>query len=242
MTGGKKESKGPSESNKANPTATLTKEEAKAVKQKMIKGQQADAIVIKASELDRIKESTKIIGKQQEMEEKKRLEAERQKEREAAEVLKQKIKTLDQTREKKMPSTVYQKDEREKNETLLTKAQKAIDEELDDVKHMNKMVHYAKCATIRDKQLEEAKELEMLKKEDDQRMDIMMEIERLKALKYHDEREKARRDSQRQGKYMADTCNRCTGHSGSNKGARAAENEGTRAQGERAEADGQTDR
>ncbi len=113
--------------------------------------------------------------------------------------MKQKIKAFDQTRTKKLPATIYQKDEKEKNETLLTKAQKAMDEELDDVKHMNKMVHYAKCATIRDKQLEEAKELEKLKKEDDQRMDIMMEIERLKALKFHEEREKVRQETQRQG-------------------------------------------
>lgn len=199
MIGAKKESKGPSESIKANPTATMGKDDIKAIKQKVVKGQQADAVVLKASELARIKESTKVIGKQQEADEKKRLEAEREKEREAAETLKKKIKTFDQTRTKKLPMTVYQKDAKEKNETLLTKAELAMDQELDDVKQMNKMVHYAKCATIRDKQLEESKELEKLKREDDQRMDIMMEIERLKALQFHEEKEKSHKDSQREG-------------------------------------------
>jgi len=35
-----------------------------------------------------------------------------------------------------------------------------IDEQLDDVKDMNKMVLYSKVVTIRDKQCEENKELE----------------------------------------------------------------------------------
>jgi hypothetical protein len=35
-----------------------------------------------------------------------------------------------------------------------------MDEEIDDVKHMNQMVLYSKVVTIRDKQLEENKVLE----------------------------------------------------------------------------------
>jgi hypothetical protein len=43
---------------------------------------------------------------------------------------------------------------------MLAKAQKQMDEEIDDVKHMNQMVLYSKVVTIRDKQLEENKVLE----------------------------------------------------------------------------------
>ena len=49
-----------------------------------------------------------------------------------------------------MPTTC-QKAEKNKAETLLSKAQKKLDEELDDVKHMNQMVLYSKVVTIRDK-------------------------------------------------------------------------------------------
>jgi hypothetical protein len=42
----------------------------------------------------------------------------------------------------------------------LSKAQKKMDEEMDDVKHMNQMVLYSKVVTIRDKQLMENKRLE----------------------------------------------------------------------------------
>jgi len=46
------------------------------------------------------------------------------------------------------------------------------------------MVIYSKCVTIRDKQLEEQKQLEEEYKAENKWLDIMMEIERLKSLKY----------------------------------------------------------
>ncbi len=57
------------------------------------------------------------------------------------------------------------------------------------------MVIYSKCVTIRDKQLEEQKGLEEEYKAENKRLDIMMEIERLKSLKYQEEREIKRKDA-----------------------------------------------
>lgn len=58
---------------------------------------------------------------------------------------------LDKERQKKVVPTEYQKDQKFKNETLLTKAMEALDEQEDDVKHMNQMMLYSKVVTIRDK-------------------------------------------------------------------------------------------
>jgi len=69
-----------------------------------------------------------------------------------------------------------------KGETLLSKAQKKLDEDLDDVKHMNQMVLYSKVVTIRDKQINENKKLEQEWVEEQKKLDLMMEIERLKVL------------------------------------------------------------
>ena len=55
---------------------------------------------------------------------------------------------------------------------------------MDDVKHMNQMMIYSKCVTIRDRQLEEQKQLEDEYRNEEKRLDIMMEIERLKSLKF----------------------------------------------------------
>lgn len=61
------------------------------------------------------------------------------------------------------------------------------------------MMLYSKVVTIRDKQLEEAKRLEAEWVEEQKRLDLMMEIERLKSLKLQGEREVKRKDAQKQG-------------------------------------------
>lgn len=68
-----------------------------------------------------------------------------------------------------------------------------IDEEHDDVKHMNAMMLYSKVVTVRDKQIEENKRLEEEWVQEQKRLDMMMDIERLKALKLQEEREAARK-------------------------------------------------
>lgn len=64
-----------------------------------------------------------------------------------------------------------------------------MDNDLDDVKQMNQMVLYSKVVTIRDKQLEENKRLEAEWIEEQKKLDLMMEIERLKVLQEEEERE-----------------------------------------------------
>ena len=54
---------------------------------------------------------------------------------------------------------------------------------------MNQMVLYSKVVTIRDKQLEENKRLESEYIEEQKKLDLMMEIERLKVLQEEEERE-----------------------------------------------------
>ena len=89
-----------------------------------------------------------------------------------------------------------------KADTLLSKAQKQLDEDLDDVKHMNQMVLYSKVVTIRDKQLEENKRLEQEYIEEQKKLDLMMEIERLKALKVEEEREAVKVEQRIKGKQV----------------------------------------
>ena len=67
------------------------------------------------------------------------------------------------------------------------------------MKHMNQMVLYSKVVTIRDKQLEENKCLEKEWLEEQRKLDLMMEIERLKGLKVAEEREAVRQQARRKG-------------------------------------------
>ena len=58
-----------------------------------------------------------------------------------------------------------------------------MDEREDEVKRMNAMMLYSRVATIRDKQIEENKLLEQEYLEGQKRLEVMMEIERLKDLR-----------------------------------------------------------
>jgi hypothetical protein len=86
-----------------------------------------------------------------------------------------------------------------KNKTLLSQAKEMMDEEEDAVKEMNKMVLYAKVATTRDRQKDEQKRICEEYKKQEVKMDLMMELERLKELKFQEEREFVRKDQQRAG-------------------------------------------
>lgn len=74
-----------------------------------------------------------------------------------------------------------------------------IDEQLDDVKDMNKMVLFTKVVTIRDKQLEENKELEREWIAEQKKLDLLMEIERLKSLQEEDNRNQRKAAAVRKG-------------------------------------------
>lgn len=64
---------------------------------------------------------------------------------------------------------------------------------------MNQMVLYSKVVTIRDKQLDENKRLEEEWKEEQKKLDLMMEIERLKVLQEEEEREVRKAQARKQG-------------------------------------------
>jgi hypothetical protein len=81
----------------------------------------------------------------------------------------------------------------------LAQAKQMMDEEHDLVKNMNKLVLYSKVATIRDKQLEEKKKIIYEYKNQNAKMDLMMEYERLKELKFQEDRDKERKNQQKNG-------------------------------------------
>jgi len=80
-----------------------------------------------------------------------------------------------------------------------TVAQQKRDEEEDEVKKMNSMVLYSQCVTVRDAQLEEKEAIRELEEEEDRRMDMMMEVDRVNALRMYEERERVRAEERIKG-------------------------------------------
>ena len=96
------------------------------------------------------------------------------------------------------PSDIEMENINKKN-NILKMARNKLDEEIDLVKEMNKIMLYSKVQTIRDRQLQESKKINDINKEQDNKMDILMEIERLKELQYFEDREIYKKDTQKKG-------------------------------------------
>jgi len=82
---------------------------------------------------------------------------------------------------------------------LLSHAMEMLDEEHDDVKHMNQLMLQSKVMTIRDMQVDENKKLEEEWLAEQKRLDLMMEIERLKAIRSENEREERKKEALKRG-------------------------------------------
>ena len=138
-------------SKKKASDSTLTKEQLRDIREKTEKGQKSEAVVIKQEELERMKGTTKIQTKEAEIQQRRLLEEQKDSAMAAAKARKQRMLDLDKERANKMPATEQQTIDKNKADGLLTKVQQMLDEDHDDVKHMNQMMLYSKVVTIRDK-------------------------------------------------------------------------------------------
>merc|ERR1719277_1808455 len=160
-----------------------------------------DAVVIAASDLNRLRENATLLTREQELEQRKRQEEAYAEHMQKSAARKEKIKQMEEERKKNaLFSDSAAKDKRGgQTNSVLEKAKQMLDEDMDDVKHMNQMMLYSKVVTIRDAQIQEKRVVQAEKEEEERQLDAMMEIERLKALQMYEVREKERLESQRSG-------------------------------------------
>jgi hypothetical protein len=157
-----------------------------------------NAIIISQTELQRMKNCAVVTTKEEQLHQKRILEEQNEKQQAAAKAKKQRMLEIEAERRKNIPPSETEIEEKIKNETLQTRAQQLLNEQKDEVKHMNQMTLYAKTVTIRDKQVQEKKEIHDQKKLEEKRKDLMMEVERLKKIKYYEELERQKKEEQKQ--------------------------------------------
>lgn len=80
-------------------------------------------------------------------------------------------------------------------DTIYTRAQAMLDEGEDDVKGMNKMILFMKTHKVRDQQLLENQQMEREYIDNQRKLDLTMEIERLKDLQVQAERKRVRKEA-----------------------------------------------
>jgi len=155
------------------------------------------AIIISQSELSRMKNSAAIRSKEELIQQKKLLVEQNEKQHAAAKAKKQKMMEIEAERRKNLPPSEAEMETTMKNQTLQSRAQQLLNEEMDDVKQMNQMMLYAKVVTVRDRQLQEKGETRHVMKMEEKRKDLMMEVDRLQKVKYYEEVDRKNRDEQR---------------------------------------------
>lgn len=112
---------------------------------------------------------------------------------------------LDAQKAREAPPVLSEEDQlrQQFEQAVIDNATYRLQEQHDDVKSMNKMVQYAKAVTVRDRQLEEKKWLQARESEEEKRLDLEMEAERIKLIKHFDQREQiARAQNQRAAQTM----------------------------------------
>merc|ERR1712028_118300 len=151
-----------------------------------------DCTVIGSAELERLKEASTVKTREMEAHLAAVAKAERDKTMAAPKARKDKIISMEVERKKKEAKSDLEVEKVEKDKHQLSRADFLVDEQRDDVKKMNQYVKYAKCAAIRDAQLEEKKGLQRQNEEEEMLMDHQMEEEREHAVGLYEQREHQR--------------------------------------------------
>jgi len=117
-----------------------------------------------------------------------------------AEEYKNKLRNYDKTHiNPNIQESEADRDNRIKNEQIIEKAKRIIESQDDLVKTMDKMVLYAKIASIRDKQLKDKKVQEEILKKKDEKLSVLSEIQRLKELKAQEEADNIIKQKRKEG-------------------------------------------
>ena len=93
------------------------------------------------------------------------------------------MKQLDIHRKKNEKLSDLEQEEKAKGEYLRAKANELLQEQEDEIKHLNELILNAKCHAIRDAQILEKSQIGKEMTSEEQRLDQMMELDRVNAIK-----------------------------------------------------------
>lgn len=158
--------------------------------------------MISTKDLSRLKDSAKIMTPQAVQEKIAQMNMTKTMIAEAGAARKQNMLRLEKERRRATSQTLQSDEEMrvaQQAMAVLDAAREKTIENLDDVKHMNQMMEYARCVTIRDAQINEKQRMQEEASLEDRRLDTIMELERLKQVQLHESRERSRQELQKQG-------------------------------------------
>mmetsp|Transcript_5852 Transcript_5852/g.13564 ORF Transcript_5852/g.13564 Transcript_5852/m.13564 type:complete len:484 (+) Transcript_5852:90-1541(+) len=153
----------------------------------------ANAVVISRSELNNIKGRAIVRSAADEKAESAAKEAAMERKQAAAKARQERMLKKEEDAKKKAKKSEMEIMKETREATIRELAEKQVDENLDLVKMLNTLGARAAAFTIRDKQLAEKDGREQIEQNYNQRMDMLMEVDRLKELQQREQTEEARR-------------------------------------------------
>ncbi len=158
-----------------------------------------DVVTLTKGDLTRMLKASPVMTAEDIAAAKREAEAKREQLQAVSKARKEKMMKLEEEARKQAPPTETEILQRQLNDATRSRATHMLLEQKDPVKNMNQMMLYSKCVTIRDAQIEEKKQMLVEEEEEQRRLDLMMEIERVKALEQYEAREKQRQEERRKG-------------------------------------------
>jgi len=152
-----------------------------------------DSVVLHSKEFNSIRTNSKYVSsadnaRLQQQEQQAKLERNQK-----AQARKTRMMQLQKNARNAKPAmSALQKKQQKEREQILDEASAKILKNHDKVKKMDSLVLYAKCAAIRDRQLTEKGLIAQQRKQKDQQMDALMEIDRLNAIEQMAARDRTR--------------------------------------------------
>ncbi|KAG1663542.1 hypothetical protein FOA52_003170 [Chlamydomonas sp. UWO 241] len=156
-------------------------------------------VMVAASDLQRMLKPSPIMSAEDIVEARAQAEAKRDAAQAVSRARKEKMLRMEEESKRNAQPTESAMMQTVKDGATMSRAQQLLEEEKDDVKKMNQMMLYSKCVTIRDAQIEEKRQMMAETEEENRKQDLMMEVERIKALEQYEVRERQRNEERRRG-------------------------------------------
>ncbi|MED6247869.1 hypothetical protein ATANTOWER_019798 [Ataeniobius toweri] len=141
-----------------------------------------ESIVLPSSEFKRIISESQIGVKEERDALKQAHEKQKEEKTKAAEVRKHQLQDIDLSRKQNPALTELELDAQKRAQLITDRASALRMEQEDEVKKLNQLILGAKCQATWDDQIQEKKEIRIKLDEEEKRLDIMMEVERCRAL------------------------------------------------------------
>lgn len=151
------------------------------------------AVCISRAELSRLKADAKLWTAAEEEAQRRALEAAQEEKQRAARERKARMLELEAKAKTKARKSEIEVEREARKATIRKMAEECREENLDLVKMLNTLGARAAAFTIRDQQIAEKRALGAKRREYEDRMDVLMEVDRLEDLKRRDEAEADRR-------------------------------------------------